>query len=108
MGFLMPSNDASGQTDSRILVEVSPDRLRASMKLTVREGEARPTLDELAGAVNDAELPVNDEMLARLTAIIEDFPEDIPEFSRESCNKGWEYFIQNRLKVFLDSCASGI
>ncbi len=34
---------------------------------------------------------------------LESFPEDIPEFSRESCTQGWEYFIQNNLKKFLDN-----
>ncbi len=39
----------------------------------------------------------------RLTAVItEDFPEDIPEFTRESCIGGWTYFIQNSLAVFLE------
>jgi uncharacterized protein YndB with AHSA1/START domain len=39
----------------------------------------------------------------RLTnTILEDFPQDIPEFRRESCKGGWEYFIQGRLKSFLD------
>jgi len=34
---------------------------------------------------------------------IETFPQDIPEFSRESCEGGWNYFIKNRLKKFIDS-----
>ena len=34
--------------------------------------------------------------------VLEDFPEDIPEFKRESCIAGWEYFIQGRLKEFLN------
>ena len=38
----------------------------------------------------------------RLTIdILEDFQEDIPEFTRESCIAGWEYFINNKLKDFL-------
>jgi len=32
---------------------------------------------------------------------IESFPQDIPEFTRESCKAGWEYFIQQRLPDFL-------
>lgn len=33
-----------------------------------------------------------------LTAtVVEDFQDDIPEFERESCLKGWEYFICFRL-----------
>lgn len=33
--------------------------------------------------------------------ILEDFPEDIPEFKRESCIAGWEYFIKERLPAYL-------
>jgi uncharacterized protein YndB with AHSA1/START domain len=32
---------------------------------------------------------------------MESFPQDIPEFTRESCNDGWNYFIKNRLLEFL-------
>lgn len=38
----------------------------------------------------------------RLTnLIIEDFQEGIPEFNREACEGGWNYFINNRLKNYL-------
>jgi uncharacterized protein YndB with AHSA1/START domain len=38
----------------------------------------------------------------RLTVTVrEDFPEDIPEFKRESCVDGWKYFIKERLKGYL-------
>jgi len=33
--------------------------------------------------------------------ITEDFPPDIPEFTRESGLNGWNYFIKNRLKEYL-------
>ena len=33
--------------------------------------------------------------------VLEDFPDDIPEFRRESCVGGWNYFINNRLKEFM-------
>ena len=39
----------------------------------------------------------------RLTVqIMEDFPENIPEFKRESCVEGWIYFIRKRLKEYLE------
>ena len=39
----------------------------------------------------------------RLTVNVrESFPEDIPEFTRESCIGGWEYFIKERLKEHLE------
>lgn len=40
--------------------------------------------------------------LVRLTAEgMESFPQDIPEFKRESGLAGWKYFIQGELKKFL-------
>jgi len=33
--------------------------------------------------------------------IIEDFPSDVPEFKRESCIGGWNYFIKERLLEYL-------
>ncbi len=33
--------------------------------------------------------------------VLSDFPEDIPEFSRESCLAGWKYFISGRLKEYV-------
>ena len=38
----------------------------------------------------------------RLTVeTLENFPEGIPEFTRESCIDGWKYFINSRLKDYL-------
>ena len=36
------------------------------------------------------------------TTVEENFPQDIPEFKRESCVGGLNYFIKNRLKNFLE------
>lgn len=33
---------------------------------------------------------------------LETFPQDDPLFTRESCEGGWRYFINERLKPFLD------
>jgi uncharacterized protein YndB with AHSA1/START domain len=33
--------------------------------------------------------------------VLEDFPEDISEFKRESCIEGWNYFLGQRLKDYL-------
>ena len=33
--------------------------------------------------------------------VLDVFPQDVPEFSRESCLVGWNYFIGERLKEFL-------
>jgi uncharacterized protein YndB with AHSA1/START domain len=40
----------------------------------------------------------------RLThTVVEEFPEDIPGFQRDSCIAGWRYFINQRLKQYLGS-----
>ncbi len=45
----------------------------------------------------------NNLIKLRLTAqVLEDFPQDIPEFKRESCIEGWTYFIKKSLKEFLE------
>jgi uncharacterized protein YndB with AHSA1/START domain len=33
--------------------------------------------------------------------VTESFPQDIPEFKRESCEEGWNWFIKQRLKAYL-------
>lgn len=39
----------------------------------------------------------------KLTVTVrQDFPDDIPEFKRESCIDGWKYFIKERLKEYLE------
>ncbi|WP_298315813.1 SRPBCC domain-containing protein [uncultured Aquimarina sp.] len=35
--------------------------------------------------------------------ITEDFPSDIPEFTRDSCQQGWNYFIGERLREYLEN-----
>ena len=37
-----------------------------------------------------------------LTCVVnENFPDDVPEFTRESCLGGWNYFIKESLKSYL-------
>jgi len=36
------------------------------------------------------------------TEVIADFPNDIPEFKRESAVQGWNYFITKQLKAYLE------
>lgn len=44
----------------------------------------------------------DDSTKLRLThRVKESFPEDIPEFTRESCVEGWTFFIQKSLKAYL-------
>ncbi len=47
-------------------------------------------------------LPGEGENIVRLTTeVLEDHPQDIPEFKRESGVEGWKYFINERLKEHL-------
>ena len=47
-------------------------------------------------------IPAKGSTMLRLTNIVtEDFQDDIPEFKRESCIGGWNYFIKQRLKEYL-------
>lgn len=39
--------------------------------------------------------------LTLITIVTENFPDDVPEFKRESCIGGWEYFIKGNLRKFL-------
>nr|WP_321237152.1 SRPBCC family protein [uncultured Psychroserpens sp.] len=44
----------------------------------------------------------NNQTVLTLTAeVIEDFPDNIPEFKRESCIAGWNYFIKDSLAKYL-------
>lgn len=43
----------------------------------------------------------NTTKLILTTRVTEDFPDEIPEFKRESCVGGWNYFIKDRLKSYL-------
>lgn len=46
---------------------------------------------------------INNQTRLKLTVDgLESFPQDIPEFSRESCTEGWFYFIKQRLKNYLE------
>jgi len=36
------------------------------------------------------------------TQVLESYSKDIPEFKRESCVGGWKYFVQQRLKIFIE------
>ena len=50
--------------------------------------------------------PQDDSTTLRLTHTVHvSFPEDIPEFTRESCIGGWTFFIGKRLKEHLEKNA---
>ncbi|OUR91107.1 ATPase [Flavobacteriales bacterium 34_180_T64] len=45
----------------------------------------------------------NNTNLVLSMEIIEDFDDSIPEFTRESCLTGWDYFIKERLTSYLNN-----
>ena len=38
--------------------------------------------------------------------VLKDFPDDIPEFQRDSCLEGWRYFIQKGLREYFEGPVS--
>ena len=47
-------------------------------------------------------IPKGENTLLRLSCeVLQDFPDGIPEFKRESCIAGWEYFLGQQLKNYL-------
>lgn len=45
----------------------------------------------------------NDQTRLHFTDVItEDYPPDVPEFTWESCKGGWDYFLRQRLKEYLN------
>ena len=45
----------------------------------------------------------NQTQLTLTTKVVEDFDDIIPEFNRKSCNEGWNYFIKERLFLYLNA-----
>jgi len=44
----------------------------------------------------------NGETKLTVTCVgLETFPNNVPEFSRESCQNGWYYFIKERLNIYI-------
>ncbi|HIL94813.1 MAG TPA: hypothetical protein EYG51_02710 [Pseudomonadales bacterium] len=58
------------------------------------EGDSNVTF-EVSGDDQSANLTVTLEVMA-------DFPDNIPEFTRESGIGGWTFFINDQLKAYLD------
>ncbi|MBW1295148.1 SRPBCC family protein [Aquimarina litoralis] len=44
---------------------------------------------------------LNSVILQLSMIVTEDFSSDIPEFKKESCVAGWNYFLKDRLKTYL-------
>jgi len=44
----------------------------------------------------------NGTTLTLTNTVTKDFPDNIPEFTKESCLEGWQYFIQQQLKDYFE------
>jgi len=76
------------------VVEVIPfKKITCNWKYQNIEGDSNVTF-ELEETNQGTTLTVTCEVL-------EDFPLHIPEFKTESCQAGWQYFINNQLKEYL-------
>jgi uncharacterized protein YndB with AHSA1/START domain len=76
------------------VMEVVPDeKLKLSWKYGGYPGESVVTF-ELFDENNHTRLMLTHDG-------VENFPQDIPEFTKESCQQGWEYFINQRLPEYL-------
>lgn len=42
-------------------------------------------------------------MLTLTNITLEDWPQDLPEFKRESCEGGWNFLLKDRLNQFINS-----
>jgi uncharacterized protein YndB with AHSA1/START domain len=76
------------------IVDVIPNKLiKYNWKYNEYPGKAFVTF-ELLDEKNKVKLKLTND-------VVEDFPDEIEEFKRESCQNGWEYFINDRLKKYL-------
>jgi uncharacterized protein YndB with AHSA1/START domain len=60
-------------------------------------------LDGKSFSIFDLEEIGTQTKLTLTTKVEEDFDDAIPEFTRESCVGGWNYFIKERLKDYLNN-----
>ena len=76
------------------ILEVIPEkRIVYDWRYEQYEGVGRVEF-ELINVINGTNLRVSNYGLHT-------FPQDIPEFSAESCRRGWNYFIKDRLVNYL-------
>jgi uncharacterized protein YndB with AHSA1/START domain len=77
------------------IIEIEPcKKITYNWKYEGYEGDSIVTF-ELIEQENNTKL--------RLThQVLENFPQNIPEFKRENCLDGWNYFIKERLTSYLN------
>lgn len=98
VGFKTQFNVNTGERNFlhlwRILEVVPEKRIVYDWRYKEYSGQGIVTF-ELSETRGQTKLKVTNEGL-------ESFPNYIPEFTRESCQAGWNYFIKEQLKAFLD------
>ena len=92
--FLVESADRGFLHLWRVTEVDPPRKIVYNWKYSGIPGDSFVTF-EVSGDAKSSRLTVT-------TRIQESFPEDIPEFTRESCIGGWTYFVKDRLKVYLE------
>ena len=78
----------------KITESVSGSRIVFDWRYAEYPGVGKVTFEVFEDS-DGSRLRVTDEVL-------ESFPREVPEFARESCEGGWEYFLQGRLKTYLE------
>lgn len=87
-------NEGKKFTHSWKIVEVVPNKkLKYSWNYPEYSGDSF-VIFELSEIAEGVELTL-------ITEVLENFPQDMLEFKRESCIGGWEYFLNDRLKNYL-------
>ena len=77
----------------KVLEAIPNQKLTYSWKYEEYPGDATVTFElNERGNTTDLKLTLH---------VLEDFPDEIPEFKRESCIGGWDYFLRERLKEYL-------
>lgn len=65
-----------------------------------------PNYDGLGMVTYEVESAASGSLVRVICKGIETFPQEIPEFTPESCRGGWEYFLQGRLREYIDQTQS--
>ncbi|HIG43853.1 MAG: SRPBCC domain-containing protein [bacterium] len=92
--FMVESSDRSFLHLWEVTEVVPQSKIVHNWKYEEFEGDSNVTF-EVSGDDQSANLTVTLEVMA-------DFPDNIPEFTRESGIGGWTFFINDQLKAYLD------
>jgi len=97
VGFQTRFNVDAGERQFMHLWEIVEVKLKSTIVYDWRyegyigQGNVKFELEDVDGG----------SILVVTSAGMESFPQDVPEFSRESCEGGWKYFINEKLVEFV-------